>query len=273
MIIDTLMPIIISLPSFFFKPLNLYNMIQFPKFIWMYWENRRFSKKPPYLQLCLETIHKHSNGYKVLLLNEQSISQYLDIPKKIFKIKDIAHRADYFRFHLLYQYGGIWLDADTILLRNIGETVDPYIESYDYVGYGRERGKPSIGFMASQKGCKLLEKHIEIMEDVLKEKNTTFFNRSIELVWTEIGYDIFWPLSKNYPYFHHEFKMFAPIYWENWELFNQPTDNMNQYLTHNPFMIMLYNDFMNNHLKSKSRAQILSENTLLSSLIKHSLKE
>lgn len=245
----------------------------FPKIVWMYWENKLFSKKPAYLQLCCETIKKHLGDYELNLLNNQSVKQYLDIPEKVFKFKHIAHRADYIRFHLLHEYGGVWLDADTILLRPINEAVEPFIEEFDYVGYGREYGKPSINFMAAWKGCPLLRKHIEQMDFIIQNKRPSLINRKIEIVWTEIGHDILWPLAEKYNYYHHERKMLAPVYWRDWEDFLKPPSDIEALLSHKPYAVVLYNDFLFSKLKNVDRNSILENNILLSHFTRMGLAE
>ncbi|MFT7224033.1 MAG: mannosyltransferase OCH1-like enzyme [Cellvibrionaceae bacterium] len=105
----------------------------FNKTVWLYWENKRKAKKPEYLELCLQTIMKNSSGYNVNLLDDVSVNDYINIPPEILKIKNIAHKADWIRFSLLYEYGGIWLDSDVILLREMAEIIEPYINDHDYL--------------------------------------------------------------------------------------------------------------------------------------------
>ena len=94
---------------------------KFTKLIWMYWENRPFTKKPAYLELCLDSIKRHKGDYELVLLDERSVKDYIEIPAKVRQFEHIAHRADYIRFHLLHRYGGVWLDADVILIQDIDD--------------------------------------------------------------------------------------------------------------------------------------------------------
>ena len=112
------------------------------KTIWMYWESKEGIIKPAYLELCLETIIKHSPSYKVIVLNEKTVYDYLpNLRNDLNKIEEIAHRADYIRANVIYEYGGIWLDSDVILLKEIN--IEPYLDKYEYVGSSIEYGKPS----------------------------------------------------------------------------------------------------------------------------------
>lgn len=243
------------------------------KRIWLYWENKYGCSRPKYLDLALETILCHSGSYEVVLLNEKSVQDYIKIPHTLKRFSEIAHKADYIRFNLLHKYGGVWLDSDLILLRNIDEAIEPFISDYDYVGYGREQGKPSIGFMACIKGCRLLGIQLEEVNKVLRRKRWTRLPfKKLELGWNELGYDIFWRIAKNYDYYHHERNMFAPTVWSEWEYFYRTDVDVDDYLSHNPFGVVLYNKLMFDLLKDVSTESLVNGNTLLSKLFRKGIE-
>lgn len=243
----------------------------FPRRIWMYWENRPFSRKPPYLELCLETIERHRGDYEIFLLNEKTVREYIDVPKKVQQLEEIAHKADYIRFHLLERYGGVWLDADIILLRNIAESIEPFISDNDFVGYGREYGKPSINFMACRPHCRLMKSQVDAISETLDQKRKKFFKRKIKLQWTAIGHDLLWDFAKDYSYYHHEMKSVAPVFWSDWEVFFRRDISVESYLSENPYMFMLYNDFMYKPLKDLSAQNILEDDMLISKIFRYAL--
>ena len=244
----------------------------YKKTIWMYWENRNGSTKPPYLELCLETIKCHKGSFEVKLLNEKTVKNYIDLPPIVNKFTEIAHKADYIRFMLLHKYGGIWLDSDIILLRNIDAAIIMQLEKFDYVGYGREKGKPSIGFMAARKNSRIIENHLRKVDSILKNKKIRFFfNKKVKLGWGEIGYDVFWSLSSKYNYYHHDYKLFAPILWSDFKEFDDDNINLNNYLMHKPFAVMLYNKMMFDTYQDFSSNSIINGNSLLSKLFNTAL--
>lgn len=244
---------------------------QIPKILWMYWENRPGAVMPDYLALCQETIRCHAGDYELRVLNEHTVKEYLEVPEIVFRLEDIAHRADYIRFHLLERYGGVWLDADVVLLKPVGESVEPFMGGYDFVGYGREPGKPSINFMACLPGCKLMRKQCEAINAVLGTKRTGLFRKTVKLVWTEIGHDTLWDLAADYPYYHHERERIAPLFWRDWQKFLSASEPLSSLLSPDPFMVMLYNDFMRKPLSNASRDDLLKGDTLLSKLFNHAL--
>jgi hypothetical protein len=242
--------------------------------IWMYWENKPGHSRPPYLDLALETIKYHSGSYEIVLLDEQTVRDYLKIPRIVKRFAENAHKADYIRFNLLYQYGGVWLDCDLILLRNIEAAIEPFIANYDYIGYGREYGKPSISFMACQKGCQLLEMSLEEIDKFLLRKRWKHlpFNQ-VALGWNELGYDILWKFTNRYKYYHHERRMFAPTVWSDWKYFKRTDVDIDEYLSHNPFAVHFYNKMMFDEFKDVSIDKILNGDTLLSKLFRRSMKQ
>jgi mannosyltransferase OCH1-like enzyme len=106
------------------------------KIIWMYWETLPGKKKPGYIDLCINSV-KHNCGkcFKIIVLNEKSIKNYLpNISLKLSNL-NLPQKVDYYRYALLEKYGGVWLDADILVLK----CICPYykkLEKYDYVGFG-----------------------------------------------------------------------------------------------------------------------------------------
>lgn len=72
-------------------------------------------------------IDKHSKsgkGYKWINITPENINEYMNnIPSCFYKLNP-AHQAVVVRVNVLYNYGGIWLDSDTIVI----ETLDNLFE-------------------------------------------------------------------------------------------------------------------------------------------------
>ena len=243
------------------------------KTIWMYWEDRKGERKPAYLDLCLETVRRHSPAFDVVLLNERSVRDHLpDLREDIFRTREIAHRADYIRARIVFEYGGIWLDSDIVLMRDI--QVEQALQEYDFAGCGIEYGKPSIWFFAAQKGAPVLHKWIEGMDRVLDRKKlnplSVFF--PYKLRWTELGYDILWKIFEGYDYYHFSFERFAPISWEQWETFLRTDIELEEVISRDTIAAMLYNKFLFGPLRNATRSEILASDTLLGKLFRRSLE-
>jgi hypothetical protein len=240
--------------------------------IYMYWENRKGSARPAYLDLCLETIRRHSPSYDILLFDDRSVRELLpDLREDIFRTHEIAHRADYIRARIVHEYGGIWLDSDLVLLREI--EVEGALREHDFVGCGYEYGRPSIWFFAANKGASVLGKWIEGMDRVLdrKKRNPLSRIRSYRFKWAELGYDILWKLFEGYDYHHYEFRRFAPVRWDDWEMFFREDVDPGEIVDRETIAVMLYNKFMFEPLRDLTREDLLASGNLLGKLYRLSL--
>ncbi len=71
----------------------------YQKTIWMYWETPPGGSRPVYLDLCLEIIKKRQGSFSLKLLDEQSVTNYIDLPKNIrHPALPLDRKADYIRY-------------------------------------------------------------------------------------------------------------------------------------------------------------------------------
>ncbi|NHB58718.1 glycosyltransferase family 32 protein [Acinetobacter shaoyimingii] len=82
-----------------------------PKKIWIYWEGGI----QLFVQDCIENIRVRNPEYEVFFLSPENLSKYCDIDFTGLNINLPQHKADLIRLNLLYQHGGIWLDASIIV--------------------------------------------------------------------------------------------------------------------------------------------------------------
>lgn len=83
--------------------------------IWVFWYQGE-ETMPELVRHCYKSICAHANGRKVILLTEQNIAEYVQMPDYIMEKvnKDyitLTHLSDLIRVELLYKYGGTWMDA------------------------------------------------------------------------------------------------------------------------------------------------------------------
>ena len=100
------------------KPKKTFNN---EKIIWQFWgQGWDFEKLPDVVKISYKSVEKYKKDYEIIHLDMNNINDYLEIPayilKKVEKKKmGFAHFTDIIRIALLYNYGGVWIDA-TILL-------------------------------------------------------------------------------------------------------------------------------------------------------------
>lgn len=127
-------------------------------------------------------IYIHSNsgrGYKVHLLTTENIINYLDdIPDYFYRLKP-NHQSDYIRAHVLYKFGGIWLDSDTIVI----ETLDPLFDMIDKQdGFFIKESNLTVcsGVFGSKKRTPLMKEWKDQMRQLLDIKKE-------HIGWADIG--------------------------------------------------------------------------------------
>lgn len=94
--------------------------------IWVYWND--ISTMPKMVEKCIERIRKNSNGHKVTIITDDSVSNYLqldDVVLRKYKEGKITrtHFSDILRVSLLYFFGGIYMDSTLFLTQPLPEIV------------------------------------------------------------------------------------------------------------------------------------------------------
>jgi hypothetical protein len=176
--------------------------------IWVYWEG----SKPQYIDLCFDTINKHcQKDFDIIILNDKSVHQYLPYLRQDINKLQIAQKTDYIRINLLYKYGGIWLDADTIVFKSLKPIINK-LEKYDFVGFGctgyicKNEGYPypSNGILCSRKNGTLMKACLDKLNSVLDNSKKKFG-------YFELGKDLMYPvlqklIKDGYQYYHYPTK-------------------------------------------------------------------
>jgi len=174
-------------------------------YIWVYWELiNNATEPPPYIKLCLDIIsHNGSRYFNVVILDEKKVLNYIPDLRKDINQLPIALKTDYIRVKLLYLYGGLWIDADTILLNNLKDIADKLNNNVDFIGVGctgavckdnEGYSKPSNGVMGSIKNGLLITKCLRALDIKLNEyyqlpienrKSFDYFELGKYIIWNE----------------------------------------------------------------------------------------
>jgi hypothetical protein len=121
-----------------------------PKIIHYVWVGG--NEKPKDIQRCMKTWEKHLKDYKIIEWNEDNFDiNCNEFTKQAYEAKKWAYVSDYIRAYAIYEYGGIYLDTDVLVLDNLEEL----LENRAFVGYenpqypftavfGAEKGHPLI---------------------------------------------------------------------------------------------------------------------------------
>jgi hypothetical protein len=89
-----------------------------PKIIWTYWHEL---PEPEFIQQCLANWRRFAPGHELRVLHKDSIFDWLDSTAINAQFEQLPpfRQADWLRLQLLAKHGGIWIDASTLLSRNL----------------------------------------------------------------------------------------------------------------------------------------------------------
>jgi hypothetical protein len=88
--------------------------LSFPKIIWAYWHSKKI---PSNILRFIKTWKVNNPDYEIRILNERTIDKWLPGLglKKLKRANDFKARlSDFVRINLMYEYGGIWMDASIL---------------------------------------------------------------------------------------------------------------------------------------------------------------
>lgn len=185
------------------------------RIIWQYWEAR--GATPDHITRLQRLITKNS-GVKVILITPENVRSYLDdVPEAIFGIKELAHKADMLRTMLVAKYGGMWLDSDALVLKDLNPFFD-LLEDHEFVGFNNKGklGPPPpyvrVNCFLSRPGGRIVSQWVEQQQRKLPK---TVYS------WREVGSEILHPICQE----HHDralildFETISPVAWNEWEFF------------------------------------------------------
>ncbi len=131
---------------------QLINYINNKPFIWIYLEREYNSKKwttfgsrlnlnnmESYSILCLYTIYKHCHqNFNIVFLNNENINYYLhnfNVAMGPNSTIPLDRRIDLIKFKFLYEYGGIWMDPHTIVMKDLLPTYN-LLNQFEMIVFG-----------------------------------------------------------------------------------------------------------------------------------------
>ena len=192
--------------------------------LFLYWIGHEYKL----ISILRKLIYLHSTngvGYNVVLITHENIQDYIDTIPSYFYNLCAAHQADYVRVHVVCDYGGIWLDSDTLVLDSLDSLFD-IIDNKD--GFLITEGYNGLcnGIFGSKK-------ETSFMKLWKKKLQTTLDVTNGNIGWTDIGNSLIMSMFNSYPSLFENYKIFIglnslyPVSWENCdsEFITKPYDN------------------------------------------------
>ena len=91
--------------------------------VFLYWVGKEYKL----ISILRNMMYLHSTngkGYNVVLITKENLNRFAKQTPSYFDNMCPAHQADYVRVHVICEYGGIWLDSDTLVLDSIDTLFD-----------------------------------------------------------------------------------------------------------------------------------------------------
>lgn len=91
--------------------------------IWIFWYQGE-KNAPAIVKACINSVKSHAGNHNVHIITKENLYQYLSIPQNISIMFEhhnisITNFSDYVRLALLYEYGGLWIDATVYVTKDI----------------------------------------------------------------------------------------------------------------------------------------------------------
>ena len=237
--------------------------------IFIYWVGKEFKL----IKILRDLINLHSSngvGYKVNLITDKNIRNYIkDIPEYFYSLCP-AHQADFVRVHVICDYGGIWLDSDTIVMDKLDSLFD-IIDKKE--GFFIKENNTILwnGIFGSKKQTPLMIKWKKNLRDVLDKKKNKIY-------WSEVGCMMLQDMYRNMKNLYNEYKIFEgldnmyPVYWKYCvnEFIEKPYDNYKNIIRRNQPVVVLVNSVYK-RLENKTEKEILEGNMPINYFINKSI--
>jgi hypothetical protein len=147
--------------------------------IWMYWEGPR----PGYIDLCTQTAQRHHPDLRLLSREDFEALRTSDRDVDIDRLR-VNHRSDYVRSYLLLNYGGLYFDADCVVMKPL-QLVLEAAAKVGFCGYREPDGYMSCNLMASQPHGAVITDHYNRVVSAITAGN--------DLEWLELAS---WPMDR-----------------------------------------------------------------------------
>ena len=225
--------------------------------VFIYWVGTEFK----FIKILRDLIYLHSNdqrSYVVNFLNDKNISLYIpNLPNDFFKLNP-AHQADYARVNVVCNYGGIWLDSDTIVMDDLSRLFE-ILEEKDGFFIRENNEHLCNGVFGSRANTPLMRDWLDTINSRLQS--------SAEINWTELGAANLNRMLKESPQYYDNYTIFNGLdtmYPVNWsqcseEYLRKPYDNYKKYIREFQPLIILTNSVYRD-LEPLSEEEILNGN-------------
>jgi len=186
--------------------------------VFLYWVGNDF-KLITILRRLIYLHSKSGNGYKVHLINHENVKNYVPyIPDFFYHLRP-AFQADYVRVSVICDYGGIWLDSDTLVIESLDSLFEKMNSCSDGFFIRETKNLDNTnaicnGLFGSKPGTLLMLEWKRTILEVMNEKK-------LDISWCELGGKILCNFDSTKPELFNNYELIDgidniyPVRWYN----------------------------------------------------------
>lgn len=153
--------------------------------------------KPNIMDICINSWRERLPDYEIIEWNEDNLNFYKEIEenrflKKCYENKLWAFLSDYFRVKVLYEQGGIYLDSDMQVIKEL----DCFLEDKVFLGM-EDEDQISAGIIGAEKNNPFIYEVLKFYNEDIWEKNIYTIPAILQYIYNK--YPKYQEMIKVYP--------------------------------------------------------------------------
>ena len=148
------------------------------KNLFFYWTGFEYNL----ISILRRLIIRHSKNetkYNAVFVNDDNLSEFVEDLPIAFKSLEPAFKADFLRVYLVTKYGGIWIDADTLVMSDLSQLFSIFEEKSGFF-IAEDNQKICNGVFGSKPDTELMKNWLEYTYRIINDKT--------EIQWGELGF-------------------------------------------------------------------------------------
>jgi capsular polysaccharide synthesis protein len=241
-----------------------------------FWDSS--SPTPAYIDLCAQTRARNlPAGFEPVQLDFKSCLEWVPERDAIWKMSEPvtegrSHSGEgrrwaifcgMLRIALLQKYGGIWIDADTIIFEQFA-LLAPIVTSHDLVAPEYDGQRIANSVIGGKAGSKFFKLH---WQHILKQHKKKQASGDLRASWGEYGHRMIRRIFFGHPNletFILPFGMLIPFDSEEQSPVFNPVLKLQDYLPITAVGLSFYNNTVSGDLRSRPAKDLLADDTIFS---------
>ena len=206
-----------------------------PKIIHFCWFGNK--KKPKLVLDCITSWKTILPNYEIIEWNESNTNLDHDFVKEVYRLRKWAFVSDFIRLQKLYEFGGIYLDTDMMLIKSIDDLLDDVC----FLG-AEEEYIISAGIIGAQKNNNFIDLCLKKYNFLKIHKTTDFNELAIPLLLTKTFVELYGKHNFNLIFSKNNITIYPVTYF--YPLPNRQKKDIQNYINYiekNTYAVHLWN--------------------------------